>query len=68
MYIIDRIEGDLAVVETDSGFINVPLGNISGRIRDGAVLACADGGFTVDEDATAARLDAARRRRRRLSR
>ena len=54
--VIDRIEGDVAVVELDEGtFIDVPLARIEGALRDGAVLAAREGGYAVDEDATAAR-------------
>ena len=54
--VIDRIEGDVAVVELGEGaFIDVPLARIEGKARDGAVLAAHEGGYAVDEDATAAR-------------
>ena len=37
--IVDRIEGELAVVELDKGkFVDIPVEKISGRVRDGAVL------------------------------
>ena len=37
--IVDRIEGELAVVELDKGkFVDIPVKKISGRVRDGAVL------------------------------
>lgn len=61
--IIDRIEGELAVVETDDGFIDVPLSAIRGRARDGAVLVSQeDGSYTVQEDLTEKRADEAQRR------
>ena len=64
--IIDRMEGNMAVVETAKGeHIDVPLTLIDGRARDGAVLV---GRYTVDEQATGARTrDLAERRRRLFS-
>lgn len=58
--IVDRIEGDLAVVEIEKGhFKNVPLSNIAGHVRDGAVLASDGTGYTVDEIETRRRSEAA---------
>lgn len=55
MIVIDRIEGELAVVEIEKGhFENVPLANISGHARDGALLRqMASNRYEVDELATA---------------
>lgn len=57
MLIVDRVEDGLAVVETDDGHVDVPVSEISGRVRDGAVLVQEDGTYLVDEDATRERLD-----------
>lgn len=39
MLVIDRIEGDIAVVEVDEEtFQNIPLDHILGNVRDGAVI------------------------------
>lgn len=57
MLIVDRVEGGLAVVETDDGHVDVPVSEISGRVRDGVVLVQEDGTYLVDEDATRERLD-----------
>lgn len=55
--IVDRIEGELAVVELDKGkFVDIPVEKISGRVRDGAVLEKgASGRYRVDEEETARR-------------
>lgn len=66
MLIIDRIEEELAVVETDDGYIDVPLSEIEGDARDGAVLAELGDGYTVDEATTEERLEAMRAKRQRL--
>ena len=67
--IIDRIEGDVAVVETEDGsFTDVPLARIAGKAREGAVLAKAPLGYTVDEEATAARRAAMQEKANRLFR
>ena len=63
--VIDRIEGDIAVVEVARGeFVDVPLASIDGNARDGVVLARNASGYCVDEKATMARrmrLDSRRR-------
>lgn len=52
--VIDRIEGDVAVVEEGKGaFREVPVSSIGGRARDGAVVReTPGGGMEVDEEAT----------------
>ena len=52
MYIIDRIENGVIVIETPDGFINVDKENVEGNIQEGSVLTKTDGKFTVDNDAT----------------
>lgn len=66
--VVDRVEGNLAVVEKDLGsFENVALSRIEGRVRDGAVLGRrSDGSLYVDEDATRRRTDEMRARTRSL--
>lgn len=66
--IIDRIEGEFAVVEISKGeFKNIPLARIAGNARDGAVLqADGQGNFFVDEEETARRQEHARSRLRSL--
>ena len=38
MLIIDRFEGDFAVVETENGFINIPRKDIPSNANEGDVL------------------------------
>lgn len=65
--VIDRIEGDVAVVEIAKGeFRDVPLDRIDGEARDGAVLVERDGRCAVDEGATAERRRRLDERRRSL--
>lgn len=60
MLIIDRIEGSKAVVETPEGHIDVALGDIEGKARDGAVLTDKGSGkYAVDEAKTKERSDRA---------
>ena len=50
-YIIDRFEGEFAVVElSDKTFVNIPKAAIPSEAKDGTVI-----DVTVDEDSTAAR-------------
>ena len=69
MAVIDRIEGQLAVVELDKDtFVDVPLSQIDGQAREGATLQRTPMGFKVDEDATAARHAAIQQKANRLFR
>lgn len=70
MLIVDRIEGDLAVVETDTGaFIDVPLEDISGDVEGGSVLRkTGSDTYAVDEEATADRSNRIQAKARRLFR
>ncbi len=67
MLVIDRFEGDSAVCVDDEGNTTVlDRGALTGRVREGAVLAEADGGYAVDEEATKARRKKMRERLDRL--
>lgn len=56
MIVIDRIEGDIVVIERDGSCEDVPLASIRGDARDGALLReVSPGIFEVSEDATSAR-------------
>ena len=50
MLIIDRFEGEYAVIETDSGMINVPRSEIPPSVKEGDVLR-----IIIDTDETASR-------------
>lgn len=67
MLIIDRVEGSKAVVETPEGHIDVALGDIEGKARDGAVLTDKGSGkYAVDEAKTKERSDRASSRTKSL--
>lgn len=67
MLIVDRIEGSKAVVETPEGHIDVALGDIEGKARDGAVLTDRGSGkYAVDEAKTKERSDRASSRTKSL--
>jgi len=52
-YIIDRFEGDFAIVElSDKTFVNIPKAAIPPEAKEGAVI-----DVTVDEKSTAARTE-----------
>ena len=38
MLIIDRFEGDFAVIETSNGFVNIPRSDMPAAAREGDVL------------------------------
>ena len=50
MLIIDRFEGDFAIVETDNGMINVPKSELPENAKEGDALK-----FVIDMDATLGR-------------
>ena len=55
MTIIDRIENDTAVCETDEGFVNIPISDFSYTPVEGDVLLLnpGTGKYEKDEQATA---------------
>lgn len=65
--VIDRIVGDLVVIEVKPGvYENVQLATISGQARDGAVIVRCEDGYVVDERKTVEGERAARARMKRL--
>ena len=50
MLIIDRFEGDFAIVETDNGMINVPKSELPENAKEGDALK-----FVIDMEATQGR-------------
>ena len=69
MMIIDRIEGERAVVELEKGrFVELPLTRIDGNVRDGAAIIERNGNYVVDEDETSRRLRIVSAKRGRLFR
>ena len=55
MIIIDRFEGDTAVLETDSGMLDVQRSELPENASVGDVLTFSFGRFAVDAAATARR-------------
>lgn len=68
MIIIDRFEGSIAVLETDSGMLDVEKSLIPDNAEEGDVLRCENGVYTVDSDATEERRAAVRAKLNRLRR
>lgn len=65
MIIIDRFEGNLAVLETDDGMINVERSLLPENAAEGDVLVY-DGSWTVDTAATEQRRERTKKRLKRL--
>jgi hypothetical protein len=59
--VLDRFEGDLAVLEVGDAFVQVPRASLPGEAREGSVLR-----FVLDPEATAAALEDAEARLARL--
>ncbi|MGN0615676.1 DUF3006 domain-containing protein [Ruminococcus flavefaciens] len=51
MTIIDRFEGEYAVLETDSGMKNVPRDILPEESREGDVVELKNGAYTVNKKA-----------------
>lgn len=66
MRIIDRIEGDSAVVEITEEFVTVPLSSLPENAKEGDVLVCEGGVYRVDCEATKKRRAAIKARLNRL--
>ncbi|MBQ8961679.1 MAG: DUF3006 domain-containing protein [Ruminococcus sp.] len=47
MIVIDRFEGEYAVLETDEGMMNVHRGHLPSSAREGDALSYSNGGFSV---------------------
>lgn len=64
--IVDRLEEGFAVCEKEDGsFVNIPLGQIVGAVREGDLLVSLEkGGYQVDEAATKARREKMSKRQR----
>lgn len=64
--IIDRFEGDFAVVETDEGFLDIPRSQLPTEAEEGDVLVRCGDSYAVDRDATEQRRSSAANRMKRL--
>ncbi|WP_164174055.1 DUF3006 domain-containing protein [Ruminococcus flavefaciens] len=51
MTIIDRFEGEYAVLETDSGMKNVPRDMLPEEAREGDVVELKNGAYTINKKA-----------------
>ena len=67
MTVIDRFEGEYAVIETENGMITVESCLIPDGSREGDVLRYEKGAFVTDKEATAERRRAIGRKLRRLT-
>ena len=49
-YTVDRIEGDFAVCESESGeMTDIPLASVRGRVTEGSILTSCGDGYTARE-------------------
>ena len=62
MYILDRIENGIAVIEADGEMLNIPAEQLPNGAKEGDVLRMDGESISVDEQATASRKEAMRRR------
>ena len=51
MLIIDRFEGDMAVVENDGGIMDIPRSLLPENAKEGDILIENNGGYTIDSAA-----------------
>ena len=64
--VIDRFEGDYAVLETEEGMTDIHRGHLPGAAREGDVLVYSCGGWSIDRKATEERRRANSARLKRL--
>lgn len=64
--IIDRFEGDFAVVETDSGMTNISRELLPENAKEGDVIGVTDGVYYIDEEETQSRRKSMLKRFRKL--
>ena len=64
--VIDRFEGDFAVLETDEGMKDIHRGHLPGAAEEGDVLIYSCGGWSIDRTATEERRRANSERLKRL--
>ncbi len=68
MLIIDRIEAEIAVIETDSGMTELSRSLLPDNVQEGDVIVEKNGCYIVDAEATEQRKAAVRAKFRRLLR
>lgn len=67
MYIVDRFEGDMAVLEGDGGVMrDIPIRALPAGVKQGDVLTEEHGAFRVDRDATQRRAESIHKQMRDL--
>ncbi|MCR4796005.1 MULTISPECIES: DUF3006 domain-containing protein [Ruminococcus] len=66
MTIIDRFEGSIAVLETDSGITNIERSLLPENAAEGDVLIYDDGSWSIDKAATEKRRSRIKSRLKRL--
>lgn len=66
MYIIERLTGDIAVIETDDGALHIPRTELPQEADEGDILRKTDRGWEIDHEAAQARRQQLAARRRRL--
>ncbi|MCC8110129.1 MAG: DUF3006 domain-containing protein [Ruminococcus sp.] len=55
MVVLERFEGDIAVLETDSGMQDISRKELPLEVKEGDVLVLTSRGYCVDNNATQAR-------------
>ena len=66
MVILERFEGDIAVLETDNGSLNISRAELPEEVCDGDVLVFSGDCWSIDREKTNERRAAMRSRMRRL--
>lgn len=64
--VVDRFEGEYAVIETKDGMVNVHISQLDENIREGDCVVLKDGRYTVDTAETSERRTKMAQRLRRL--
>lgn len=64
--VVDRFEGEYAVIETEDGMVNVHISQLDENIREGDCVVLKDGRYTADAAETSERRTKMAQRLRRL--
>jgi hypothetical protein len=52
LLIVDRIENEIVIIETETRHIQIPLSEFDGNVREGDIIIEKSGRYSVDKKAT----------------
>ncbi|MDR0943492.1 MAG: DUF3006 domain-containing protein [Ruminococcus sp.] len=49
---VDRIENEIVIVETETGYMKIPLSEFDGNVREGDIIVNINGRYKADKEMT----------------